>query len=443
MVYEKVEIVDLTEEGKGVGRYDGKVVFVEDALPGEVVDVEVFKSKKKFDLGVVKRYYSRSEDRQTPKCKHFGVCGGCSLQHLSYEKTLEYKRRWVESSFRKIAALEVRVEGVFPSPSKFHYRNKVVFHGFMVGGIFRLGFYRKGSRSFVDVEECFLLPFSFMELKDFVVGECNKYRLYPKEVVFRVGKDDRVVVSFLGVRDNKSCEEIRAFLLGSAYSISGVVFFGEDNSRVCSSEDGDEDRDKSVDMSAGGVNLLMGINGREFLVSPESFFQVNVEAAGILFRELKNILEKQGREYGRVFDLYCGVGVVGILLSALFKQIIGFEVVGSAVRLARGNAVRNGVVSGEYIVGRVVDFVGSVDFRSGDVVVVDPPRGGLEEGVVDSIVESGVESFVYVGCGLGKVVRDVGRLVVGGFRVEGVFCVDLFPWTGHVECVVLMSKVKE
>ena len=434
MILYGVEIVDLSEEGNGIGRHEGKVVFVEGALPGEVVDVRVVKSKRKFDVGVVECFGKLSDSRVSPGCRHFGVCGGCSLQHLSYGDSLVFKKRWVESDFRKIAGLDVVVEEVLASPVVFGYRNKVVFHGFMDGSSFKLGYYRKGGRSFVEVSECLLVPFLFIGLKGSVEKWCNELGFFPGEVMFRVGKDGCVVVSFFGLLDVSCgfsegvCGGVASFCLGSGFSVVGVVFFGESGARV---------------FSFGVVDLVMELGGRDFLVSPESFFQVNVSAAGVLFGELVGLLKEKGYSSGRLFDLYCGVGVVGVSLGFLFGSVFGFEVVESAVELARVNAGSNGLVDFLFSAGRVVDFIRGVSFVGGDVVVVDPPRGGLESGVVDLIGKSGVGVVVYVGCGLGKMVRDVGGLVSFGFVVERVFCVDLFPWTGHVETVVLMSRVEK
>ena len=416
MERKRVVITDLTEEGSGVARIDGKVTFVGDALPGEDVEVEVTSVRKKFNLARVVHFHKWHPDRVVPFCRHYGSCGGCSLQHLDYKAGLEYKRRWVKSSFAKIAGIEIKLPEIVGMVEHFHYRNKVVFHGFFLEGRYHLGFYKKNSKVLLPISECALLPPVFLEIKAALESLFGLYNCYPREVMLRTDGERVVVVVDGSGLDNVVLvgEELR----GLFPLVSAFVY--------------DE-------ASGEGVFLEMRLGDRTFLVSPWSFFQVNSRGGLALFEGVRSLLPKGSGE-GVLFDLFCGVGSVGVFLGGLFREVRGVEVHEPAVVLARENAVRNGLLNCSFVSGRVEDLVSSVEFGSGDVVVLDPPRAGLESAVVEVLVGSGVRRVVYIGCGLGKMVRDVGRFCQGGFVVSGVFCVDMFPWTGHVETVVLIER---
>ena len=414
----RVVITGLTEEGSGVARIDGKVAFIRDALPGEDVEVEITSEKKKYSLGRAVHFHRWHPDRAVPFCPHFGICGGCALQHLSYEAGLDYKAGWVRSTFGKIAGVEIPTPRIVGMESRFRYRNKVVFHGFFPGGRYRLGFYRKGSKVLLPIRECALLPEVFLEIREAIESLGELYNCYPTEVTLRTnGEEVLVLLDSVSLDNGALLEEA---LKGRFSQVRQVVW----------NREGEE-----------GVLLEMSLGGRRFLVSPRSFFQVNFEGASKLFLGVRELLRRRPRE-GVLTDLFCGVGSVGVFLGDLFGEVRGLEVHEPAVALARRNAVLNGLSSVRFESGRVEDLIGSFSFGRGDVVVLDPPRGGVEPGVVSALVRSEVGSLVYIGCGLGRMVRDVGRFVQGGFRVAGVFCVDMFPWTGHVETVVLMSRAE-
>ncbi|MDD2371314.1 MAG: class I SAM-dependent RNA methyltransferase [Firmicutes bacterium] len=399
-------ITDLTEEGNGVGRHDGKVVFVKDGLPGEMVNVRVLHSKKKFDQGEVIVFIEKSPVRHEPFCMHYGTCGGCSLQHLNYEEGLKFKTHWVKSAFAKIARLNIEEPSIIGIQNRWKYRNKVVFHGFFVDGVYNLGFYRKGSNSFVPIRECLLIPDDFLEIKSRVEELAALYNVFPEKVMLRSnGKEFQVS---LDSGDGDNLDLLLNELKSEFSNLKDIIEFV--------------------------------IDGRVFEVSSNSFFQVNIEGAKALF----GIVEKMVGDVSNsiVYDLCCGVGSLGVFLGKAGARIRGYEVVDDAVVLARKNAERNGLNDYSFTVGRVEDVISSSTIEDNGVVILDPPRGGVEPVVIDSIINSNVSRVVYVGCGLGKMVRDVAKLVEGGFVVSGVECVDMFPWTGHVETVVLITRDK-
>jgi len=404
MIIKNLEITDLTEEGNGVGRHEGKVIFVKDALPGELVNVKVTHSKKKYDQGEVVEYLKQSSVRDEPFCKHYGICGGCSLQHIDYKEGLNFKANWVKSAFSKIGRIKIEEPSIVGMENRLKYRNKVVFHGFFVEGKYSLGFYRKGSNSFVPISECWLIPDSFIVIKNRIEELATLYNVFPEEIMLRSNGVDFQINLFCGHEDNLDllfCDLKREF-------------------------------PSIVD------NIIFGIGGLSFEVSPKSFFQVNLEVAISLF----SIVEKMMGDLSSsiIYDLCCGVGSIGIFLGKAGAKVKGYEVVEEAIVLARKNAEVNGLVGYDFTAGRVEDVISASLFEANSVAILDPPRGGIDPFVIESLIKSKVDRIVYVGCGLGKMVRDISRLVEGGFVVSEVECVDMFPWTGHVESVVLLVR---
>ncbi len=406
MIIKNLEITDITEEGNGVARNEGKVVFVKDALPGEMVNVRIIHSKKKFDQGEAIVYLEKSAVREKPFCMHYGVCGGCSLQHLNYEEGLKFKTHWVKSAFSKIARLNIEEPSIISMQNKLKYRNKVVFHGFFLEGQYKLGFYRKGSNSFVHIKECFLIPDDFIEMKNRIEELSGTYNVYPDEIMIRTNGVDFQIGLESGNTDNLN------------------LLLNELKKEFPSIRD----------------NIEISIAGMVFEVSAKSFFQVNLEGATSLFK----IVEKMVGDVSHsiVYDLCCGVGSLGVFLGKAGARIRGYEVIEEAVILARKNAERNGLIDYEFTAGKVEDVISASIIEDNGVVILDPPRGGVEVIVIDSIVKSNVSRVVYVGCGLGKMVRDVAKLIEGGFVVSKVECVDMFPWTGHVETITRLIRNK-
>lgn len=418
MIYEKLTITDLTEAGNGVARHKGKVLFVEGAIPGEIVDVEILQEKKKYDTGRIRKIRSEVAGRQESFCPHYGVCGGCSLQHIRYEEGLSYKARWVRGTLAKIANIQVPLPVIIGMKGERHYRNKVTFHGFFHGEGYALGFYRKNSQVPLPIRDCALLPAVFLELKKKIEELANLYNCYPPEVVLRTnGKE-------IGVHMEVPClDNVRLVEDELKRDFPGILVF--------SHQEGEPEE---------GI-LEMPLSGRSFLVSPASFFQVNQEGAEALVGVLRDLFPKNvSQEKSVLYDLYCGVGSLGISLGDLVRGIRGYEVVEPAVVLARENARRNGLVSASFESGKVEDLIGSVPLDGDSVVLLDPPRAGVEPRVISALLRSGCPQILYVGCGLGKMVRDIAHLAEGGYLVKAVVCVDMFPWTGHVETVVLMER---
>ena len=404
MMIKNLMITGITEEGNGVTRHDGKVIFVKDALPGELVNVRITHSKKKFDQGEVIAYSTKSSMRATPFCMHYGTCGGCSLQHVNYNEGLSYKTDWVKHSFSKIGRISIDTPTIAGMQNRWKYRNKVVFHGFFIDGEYMLGFYRKGSNSLVPIRECLLIPDFFIEIKSRIEELASVYNVFPDKIILRSNGSDFQINLECGQGDNL---DLLLCDLRSEYS-----------------------------NLKGNIEFIIG--GSVFEVSSGSFFQVNQEGASALF----SIVEKFVGDVSSstIYDLCCGVGSLGVHLGKAGAKVRGYEVYPEAVVLAEKNALRNGLSDFSFTAGRVEDVISFSMFKEDGVVILDPPRGGVDPFVIESLIYSNVERIVYVGCGLGKMVRDIARLVEGGFVVSGVECVDMFPWTGHVETITLLIR---
>ena len=407
-----LEITDLTEEGQGVARREGKVVFVANALPGETVLAEITKVGKKFDQGRAVEISRPSPERQTSFCSHYGVCGGCSLQHISYAGGLLAKARWVQGSLVKISGVEISLPQVLGLKDNLGYRNKAVFHGFREDGQWRLGYYRKGGRLPLAIRECPLLPPLFLQMKESLEGIFQETGCQPEEAILRLGEGE-VAVTLKGC-SRKEAEQVEPLLQASFPQ--AFLTQGEKGERL----------------------LTMTLGDHAFQVSSASFFQVNRKGAEILYEVIASFLPEDARER-ILYDLYCGVGSIGIYLGSRVREVLGIETVPRAVELARENARAAGI-RGTYMVGKVEELLGRMELDPEGIVVIDPPRGGLEPPVLEALLASGISRILYVGCGLGRMARDLGILKEGGYEVEKVQPVDLFPWTGHVETVVLITR---
>ena len=409
-----LEITDLTEEGQGVARQEGKVVFVADALPGEAVLAEITRVGKKFDQARAVEIRQASSERQTPFCSHYGVCGGCSLQHISYEAGLLAKARWVRGSLGKIAGVEIPLPQVLGLPENRGYRNKAVFHGFREEGQWHLGYYRKGGRQPLAIGECPLLPPLFLQMKKVLEGIFQRTGCQPEEAILRLGGGEVAVTL-------KGCSRIEAEQVEPLLQASFPQAFlaqGEKGERL----------------------LTMTLGDHSFMVSSASFFQVNKKGAERLYGVIASFLPEDAGDR-ILYDLYCGVGSIGIYLGSRVREVLGIETVPRAVELARENARAAGI-RGTYMAGKVEELLGGIELDPEGIAVIDPPRGGLEPPVLEALLASGISRILYVGCGLGRMARDLGVLSQGGYEVKKVQPVDLFPWTGHVETVVLLSRVK-
>ena len=405
---QEVEITGMVFGGDGLGRLaDGRAVFIPYVLPGERVLVELVEEKRGHARARLVNLLETAETRIHPRCPHFGVCGGCHYQHIPYEEQLRIKEGIVREQLMRIAGIpNPPVQPIVPSPSPWNYRNAVQFHLDPQG---RLGFQETGSHRVVAIRECHL-PQEAINLI------WPQFEIEPlaglERIDLRAGAGDELLFTLEG-----DGEEMPEFSVDFPIS---AVYLGPAGSMVLAGDDG----------------LVMEVLGKPFQVSAGSFFQVNTPQAGAIVKHLQDHLPLTSET--TLVDVYCGVGLFSAFMAPRVKRCIGIELSESAC----GDFAINldACDNVELYVGAAETVLPALNLTA-DVVLVDPPRTGMERNALDAIVAMAPHTLAYVSCDPSTLARDVKRLVATGYQLSEVTPFDLFPQTYHIETVTLMERV--
>jgi len=459
-VIENVRITDIGSEGNAIARVDNMVVFVPMVIPGDIVDIQVRKKKKKYLEGSVVRFREYSASRIKPECSHFGVCGGCKWQHLPYEKQLFYKEKQVRDSLERIGKVELK--GMMPirgSPDIYYYRNKLEYafadrrwltaKEIMLDIEYAreeaLGFHIPGRFDKVlDIRECYLQPEPSGMIRNAVRDYAQKDRMIffnPKEqsgflrnLIIRNTLDGNfMVIIVFFYDDEKRREGLLDYLAGKFPQISSLMY-------IINSKRNDSLYDQVPVLYRGTGHLVEEIDGLKFRLGPKSFFQTNTRQAAELYRTAREFAGLTGKEL--VYDLYTGAGTIACYVAGSADKVIGIEYVEEAVRDACENSEINGINNTRFFSGDI-RYVLTPSFISEngkpDIIITDPPRAGMHEGVVKSITEVRPRRIVYISCNPATQARDV-FLMSAHYRVAKVQPFDMFPQTHHVENVILLES---
>lgn len=459
---EGLEITTLAAEGKAMGRHDDMVVFVPMTVPGDVVDVQIHNKRRRFMEGSVVRYIVRSPLRVEPFCEHFGVCGGCKWQNLPYEEQLRFKREQVFDQLTRIGKLDLPpVAPTLGSAETTFYRNKLEFtfaprrwmtyEEVAAGGDIdagaALGFHIPGRFDKVmDVHRCWLQP-----------DPSNDIRLETKRFCEEHG------YSFYDIRQHSGLMRnlvIRTASTGEVMVI--VVFAEEDRPRIAALLDHLRDRfpaitslmymvnaklnDSTGDIDAvlwsGHDHIFEEMEGLRFKIGPKSFYQTNSRQAYELYKVARSFADLHGDE--TVYDLYTGTGTIANFVARHCARVVGIEYVPEAIEDAKHNSALNGIGNTTFFAGDMKDVLNDAFIaRHGrpDVVILDPPRAGVHEDVIATILRAAPRRIVYVSCNPATQARDLA-LLAGDYRVTAVQPVDMFPHTHHVENVVRLERLE-
>lgn len=442
----ETEITAVTNEGSGVSRYEGTVVFTPLTAPGDIARVKVAKVGKTCIYGELESVLKPSKDRVDPDCEVFGECGGCSLRHMKYEAELREKTSWVRDHVQRIGGFDLEPFPAIGSPKTEGYRNKAIYQvGKGKNGEPVFGFYRKKSHDVMDCRSCRLQPKEFSDILTaigFFVKQ-NKISIYDEKshsgllraVYIRKGEVTGEIGICLVLNGEKlPGEKLLVSLLSTQFEniVSIVLNTNRERTNVVLGK-----KNRTVFGKDGITDILCGVTVD---ISPAAFYQVNHGGAEILYRTAADFAELSGGEL--VLDLYCGAGTIGLSMAEKAGKLIGVEIVPQAVENARINAKRMGVTNAEFICGDAGTAASELEKRgiAPDVIILDPPRKGCSEDTLEAVAKMNPKRVVYVSCNTATMARDFKIMQELGYIPEKVRPVDMFPKTAHVEGVGLLIR---
>ncbi len=466
-IIEKVEIIDAGSEGKAIARADNQVIFIPFVVPGDVIDVKITKSKKSYKEGKAVKFHQYSKLRIDPKCSHFGVCGGCKWQNLSYDQQLIFKQKQVKDSLERIGKIELpKILPILPAEDIFYYRNKLEYSfsdrrwltefakeddhseinfngvGFHIPGIFD---------KIVDIEHCYLQaePSNKIRLavKDFAIKNnfsfynVRRWKGFMRNLIIRTSNTgDLMVIMVVGERNEESIKNLMTFIKDKFPEISSLFY-------VVNEKQNDDISDQTfVHFSGKQFNTEKMTPAHspnkqlEFKIGPISFFQTNSKQANHLYDLAAKFAEFKGHE--TVYDLYTGTGTIANFVASEVKKVVGLEYVPSAIVDAKENAQINKIKNTFFHAG-IIEKILTQDFinKNGkpDIVITDPPRAGMHQKVIDQLNAILPEKIVYISCNPATQARDLA-LLDENYKVIKIQPVDMFPHTHHVENIALLEK---
>lgn len=443
----EIAIDNLSSGGEGVGRWNKMAVFVPGALPGERARVRISQVKKSYARGELERLLETTSGRVEPECSDYSVCGGCNLQHFNYESQLVYKRQVVVDVLARIGKIgDVLVHPVIGMDNPWYYRNKVHLQVAGEKENLQLGFFAPGSHNLVSGSgHCRLVNRHLNVVKALLEELLNRYDVEPyhwknrrgllRHVMLRVGEATGEVMVVLVTAPGKwpQGQELARELMGCSPRVVSVVRNINNKSRQVVLGNKNQ-------VLGGGEYITEKLNNLSFRLSANSFFQVNTIQAERLCQVALGYVSLTGVE--TLVDAYCGTGTIALYLVGSASRVVGLEIIPEAVEDAKANALLNGIKNVEFKIGPVEKLLPGL-IKGGlkpGIVVLDPPRKGCEKEVLEAICASQVSRVVYVSCNPATLARDLGRLQDCGYRVVEVQPVDMFPWTGHVECIVQIKR---
>lgn len=388
----EIKIIDIDHLGNGIGKIDNKVVFVPKSITGDICDIEIYKSYKKYDIGKINKVIKESELRKEVLCPYFTICGGCNISNLDYQEQLKFKVNKVKNIFKKYLDLEIDPR-VIGSVKEYNYRNKITYHN--NSGLGLIGEYG----DLVKVDKCLLVSDKVNELYN------------------GIKKNDLSLVKLITI---KECDNGLILVIDGKMNIKNIekycISIYMNNECIYKKEDG-----------------YICVNDIKYMVSDKSFFQINTSNISNLYDEV--VRYGSFSKNDRVIDLYCGVGSISLYIAKYVKSVLGIEIVDEAIKDAKENAKNNGIDNAKFLCGDVAKIID--DNINGDILIVDPPRVGLDKHTIDVINEKKIKKMIYVSCDPMTLVRDIKLL--NNYKLSNISVVDMFPQTHHIECVCLLT----
>lgn len=459
-IVENLEIIDIAAEGKAIGKYEGKVIFVPGAIPGDVVDVQLRRVKKTHAEGMILEYKTKSPDRIEAVCEHFGICGGCKWQHLPYDKQIAFKNQQVKDQFLRIGHIDIEdSKPILGAEETYFYRNKMEYTFSAkrwlteeeiksdedLGERRALGFHiPKLFDKIVDVKKCHLQDSYSNEIRNEVRDFCfeKNYTFFDireqhglmRNLIVRNTEDEQIMVIVAFFENDK--EKIQALMehLNKTFpQITSLMY-------VVNEKRNDTILDQDIILFSGKDHMLESMEGLKFKVGPKSFYQTNAKQAYELYKITRDFANLSTEDI--VYDLYTGTGTIALFVAKEAKKVIGVEYVEAAIEDAKKNADFNKIENTQFYAGDMKDVLNDEFIKNNgqpDVIILDPPRAGMHKDVVDTILRANPKRIVYVSCNPATQARDIS-LLNEAYQTKVIQPVDMFPHTHHVENVALLER---
>lgn len=396
----KIDIEKLDDFGRGIGYIDGKITFVPNTVPGDIVNINIIKEHKKYNEATIDNFIKYSEDRVKPPCPYFTKCGGCTLQNLSYENTINYKLNKIKNIFTK-NRIDINPE-IISNPNPYNYRNKISLKVVET----KIGFYLNNTHNIIEIDECLIANPAINECINYI----KNFNIINGNVIIRCNQNEEILI-IIESQDNLT---IDIELLKKKIKLVGIII----NNKTF----------------YGKNYLFERINNTLFKISYDSFFQVNPYIASELFQLISDNI----KQYDKVLDLYCGVGTLSLNAASKALSVTGIEIVPNAILNALFNASLNDLSNVHFVLNDVSDAIAKIklDFNK---VIVDPPRAGLTKETIDILLKINPTSIIYVSCDPQTLVRDY-KLLSDTYEIEKSYILDMFSYTYHVETVLILKK---
>ncbi len=445
----EITIDGMSSEGSGVGHYDGQAVFVNSTAVGDVISAHIIKAKKNYAVGKINKIVTPSNDRVLSDCPVSEKCGGCCFRHISYDAELKIKEQKVKDAFLRIGHLSVNVSPIIPSPEIDHYRNKAQYP---VGtdtrnGMPLIGFYAQNSHRIVSCTDCLLQPEVFKDILEITENWIADFKISAYDE-----SSGRGLLRHIYIRRAHFTGEIMVCLVINGERIP------HEKELINGLKSAIPDfKTFVININKSNTNVIMGntcktlygdgfitdtLLGCRFKISPLSFYQINSEQCETLYKKAAEFADLHGDE--NLLDLYCGTGTIGLTMADKVSKLIGVEIIPDAIENAKENAEMNGFSNTEFFCGDASLIAKKLkdENTKPDVILIDPPRKGMGDGLVDTVNDMAPKRIVYISCDPATLSRDCAYFFELGWEVKKIQPVDMFPHTSHVETVVLLSKAQ-
>jgi len=459
LLIKNIEVIDTANKGRSVAKYDGRTIFINGGVPGDICDIIVFKKKKKFWEARIKKIHTYSEKRTEPKCEHFGICGGCKWQNMKYKYQLEFKQNEVINNLKRIGGIELpNYSNIIESKDEYFYRNKMEFTfsnkrwltleeiqsekeidnrnglGFHVPGMFN---------KIVDINKCHLQKDpsnkirlslkQFTQKNNLTYFDIQNHDGLLRNLIIRTSStnDLMVLVQFFK-HDQKNINLIMKHIKNEFPEITSLLY-------IINEKANNTIYDQKVICYSGKDHIMEEIDGLEFKIGPKSFFQTNSTQAKILYRKTKELAKIQQDEI--VYDLYTGTGTIAQYVATSALKVIGIDSVQEGIKAAYENAQRNNIINCTFHTGDMKniftdDFI--LDNGTPDVIITDPPRDGMHQKVITQILKIKPKRIIYISCNPATQARDLA-IMKEKYQVSHIQTIDMFPQTHHVENIVVLE----